>query len=200
MTRHTTQSLRQRGGRAVLNMANMVRRVFASLTVGGQWGIEGYAIDGEDGGAEVVEGVDDDLVDVFQGVAIYARPAADDEAEVIMLHVGAEPDHPAIVALRNEDARRRYVAEFGDIALGEVAVFNSEAQSRVIIKASGEVEINLKSGEKLYVRTNGGSSQALVTKSEHEAHVHGYTWTDPGGSGDTAKPAAITGTTTLEAE
>ena len=112
--RYTRDKLRARMSSARLGMMNIVRRVTLVATQGGQWTTEGYEL--EDG----IEGTDDlneqEATDVFQGLNIYARPATADNAEAIMLHVGAKSEHPVIAALRNEDARRRYVDEFGDLA------------------------------------------------------------------------------------
>ncbi len=193
MTRWTPDKLRKRTSRAMLEMANIVRRVILTATAGGQWQTEGYELDG------TVEGEDDigeaEEVDNFQGIHIYARPASGDNSEAILLHVGGKTDHPVIGATRNEDARLRYVEEFGDLAAGETAVFNSTGTARIVIQADGSVEITVPSSKKLLVRTNGGTTDALVTKTEHNGHIHSTSM------GPTAVPTTpATGTVTLEVE
>lgn len=123
----------------MLELSNVVRRVIfgaaADDTAGGLWGFLGYETDDD------AEGEDAEPVETFPGINIYARPGAGDKAEGVMLHVGARPDHPVLAAFRNEDARRRYVEEFGDLDPGEVAIFPTGATIRVICKVDGTIEV-----------------------------------------------------------
>ncbi len=181
----------------------MIRRVVTSVTAGGQWGIEGYVLDDLDTSATITEGVDDDPIDVFGGVHIYARPAAGDRAEAVMLHVGGKADHPVLAALRNEDARARYVTEFEDLSAGEVVIFNSAGDARVKIKADGEIEITAAAGQKILLKMKAGATEPAVLKSEHVGHTHGPgTFANSGGSvtGISGGAAAITGSAVVELE
>ncbi len=193
--RLSAADLRKRLTETVLEMANLVRRVVLTSSSGGQWGIEGYKT--EDG----IEGDEDEPVDVFQGLYIYARPGADDNAEAVMLSVGAKSNNPVIAAVRNEDARRRYVEEFGDIAQGEIVIFNSLGKSRIHISAAGAIAIEAESGQEVLIRSPGGATDALVKKSEFDGHSHTTTATVSSGSvGVIGGAPAVTGTEVLKAE
>ncbi|KKN53131.1 hypothetical protein LCGC14_0605590 [marine sediment metagenome] len=150
MTRQRTRSLRERTSEAVLEAANAIRRVIFGDTAGGLWGILGYETDDDS------EGEDAEPVETFQGIGIYARPAAGDKAEGLMLHVGSQTEHPVLAAFRNEDARRRMVEKFGDIGAGEVALFPSTGDVRVLLKVNGTIEIG------------GTATQPLATKADLE--------------------------------
>lgn len=151
MTRPRTKSLRKRTSEAALEAANAIRRVIFGDTAGGLWGILGYETDDD------AEGEDAEPVETFQGIGIYARPAADDKAEGIMLHVGLHSEHPVLAAFRNEDARRRMIENLGDIEPGEVAFFPSTGDVRVLLKVDGAIEIG------------GAATQQLATKADLES-------------------------------
>jgi phage gp45-like len=179
-------------------LSNVVRRIVfgtgSSATAGGRWAVLGYET------ADDTEGQDAPPVEVFAGLSIYARPATTDAAEGILLHVGAQAEHPAIAALRNEDARRRYVEEFGDLQPGEVAIFNSAGATRIHIAADGEILIEAESGQEIKVRSPGGAVDSLVQKSEFQRHTH-----VTAGTGSPVGPTPLTGgpltyTTVLKAE
>ena len=163
-----------------MNVMNMIRKVVIGTTNGGLWQVLGYQTTDFDEGEVVTEGEDDELVDVFQGTHIYARPAAGDDSEAIMIHVGGEAEHPAVIATRDEDARRAYVDDYGDIAEGEVVIFNSSGDSRILISVDGDIEIT--SLNEVVIRNPGGTTEPLVLKSELDefisdifnSHDHGY--------------------------
>lgn len=139
----------------------MIRRVIFGESSGGLWGILGYETDDD------AEGVDSEPVETFPGLNIYARPGEGDKAEGVMLHIGGQTDHPVLAAFRNEDARRRYVAEFGDIEKGEIVIFPTGGTIRVICKIDGTIEIG------------GQNVQQLATKADLEslrlwAAAHGH--------------------------
>lgn len=171
--RPNARTFRQKASRAALQLGNIVRRVVVSASDGGLWAIAGYAVPDLRGGDGVsIEGEGDEPLEVFGGNLIYARPAAGDDAEALVLNVGAEADHPVIAAVRNEAARQRYVAEFGDIEQGECVIFPSAGKSRVIVKIDGSIEITVEDGKQLLVRTKDGVVDSLVKKSEYDAHLH----------------------------
>ena len=180
MTRWTAEDFRRRGSRMAMNVMNMVRRVVLGTTAGGLWQALGYQTTDFDEGEVVTEGEDDELVDVFQGTHIYARPAAGNNSEAILIHVGGEAEHPTIAATRDEDARLAYVDAYGDIAEGEVVIYNSTGDSRVLITVDGDIEIT-SIGE-VVVRSPGGTTEPVVLKSEFDefisdifnSHDHGY--------------------------
>lgn len=186
MTRQRTKTLRDRTSEMVLEVGNMVRRVIFGDTRGGLWGIVGYETEDD------TEGVGDEPVETFQGIGVYARPAEGDKAEGLMFHVGAQAEHPTLGAFRNEDARRRMIAKFGDIDPGEVAFFPSTGDVRVLLKVDGTIEIG------------GLATQALVTKADHDALVtwisgHGHPH-PPGSPPNLPAPPAGTFTQILKGE
>lgn len=114
----------------MLRLGDLIRRVFVKSQDGPKWKVEGYETD--DG----VEGADDDEgIDVFLGFGVYVKPS--EEAEAIVAHVGATSEHPVIVAVRDESARAAFIAKCGDIATGELAIFNKDATAVVILKSDG---------------------------------------------------------------
>ncbi len=174
MTRQRTRDLRERASDAVLEVANMVRRVAfgasARATSGGLWSILGYETDDES------EGDDDEPVETFQGICIYARPATSDKAEALMFSVGAHSDHPTLGAFRNEDARKRMIAKFGDIDPGEAALFPSAGDVRILLKADGTIEIGAEATEAL-------ATKADVQRIRDELNAHTHTTTAVTGGG-----------------
>lgn len=192
-----------RAGRRVLEMANAIRKVVISSSEGSDWGMLGYEFENLEDGTTTCEGEGDDPIPVFQGIGIYARPLGTN-AEGIMLHVGCQADHPILTAVRDEDGRRAYVEEFGEIAQGEIAIFNGAGTARVLVKKDGAIEINPAAGKKISMREKGGTADALVKRGEFLAHGHP---TAP--TGIVSPPSAVAagpdvgqfpGTTTTEAE
>jgi phage gp45-like len=140
-----------------------------SATSGGRWGVEGYSYKSIESNETVTEGSDDEPVDVFQGINMTSRPLAANNAEAILVHVGGASNHPTIVALRDEDARRAYAAKYGNIEAGEIAIFSASA--RVIVKANGEV----------HIESDSGAAESLATKADVQAirdalHSHAHTY------------------------
>lgn len=212
--RHGPQSLRSRGTQAALELGNVVRRVVVSATAGGAWKVAGYLVPDLRGGSNsTIEGDDDDPSEVFSGLGVFARPAAGDRTEAIVVNVGAKADHGVIAALRNEDARKRYVKTFGELAPGEVAIANSSGKSQTVIRADGNIEIEADPGKEVSVRSVGGEALAIPTMADFIAlvdwcalHVHADPatgWTSSPVIAGTAKadgPPAADGTTVLKAE
>lgn len=170
---NNSETFRQRMGRQALEVANMVRRVVVSASKGGAWSVGGYAIPDLRGGSTITtEGEDDDPAEVFGGIGIWARPAGGDRAEGLLLNVGGKAEHGVICAVRNEDARKRYVEEFGSIGQGEIALFPSTGTSRVLIKQDGSIEITPAAGKKILIKTKDGTTDSLVTRTEFLSHGH----------------------------
>lgn len=139
--RRNTKTFRQRAARSVLDMRNAIRKVVVSLTGGSDWNVLGYEFEDLETGETTCEGEGDPGIPVFQGISIFARPVSAN-GEAVLLHVGCEADHPVIAAVRDEDGRRAYVDTFGEVAAGEIAIYNGQGTARVIVKADGTVEIN----------------------------------------------------------
>jgi hypothetical protein len=162
--RRRISNFRGKQSNNVLRLANAIRRVVVSTIAGGQSNLEGY-----DFGNGTVEGQDDPPVDVFGGMYVYAKPAAADNAEALLLHVGAEAEHPTVAATRNEDARKRFVEEHGDIDPGEVAIFNSTGKAHFVITAGGDIIAEVPGGSSFFVREKGGAPQAVaLADHKHE--------------------------------
>lgn len=198
MSRPSPQDFRKRMSRLVLSLQNVVRHVVFGASQGGQWVFEGYET------SDGVEGALDEPIDVFQGLYLYARPAADDDAEGIMLAVGAEANNEVIGAVRNEDARLRYVAEFGDIEPGEVALFNSAGTTRVHISAAGQISMEVAAGQQILARTVGGAVEPVVLQSEFLSHGHATAAMGPVSppivAPSSTPPATFPGSTTLRSD
>ena len=161
MTRQRTRTLRERTSNAVLELGNIVRRVIFGDTAGGLWGILGYETEDD------AEGEDAEPIETFQGIGIYARPAAGDKAEGVMLHVGAQAEHPVLAAFRNEDARKRMVEKFGDIDPGEVAFFPSAGDVRVLLKIDGTIEIGALATQPIATKADLESLRLWVATHGH---------------------------------
>lgn len=194
--RRRVPSFRKRATEAMLTLADLVRRVDLDEAVGGIWRWLGYEDD--DGARE------SDTAPVYGGIGIYARPAAGDRAEAVLVHIGGSSQHPALAALRNEDARRRYVAEFGELEPGEVAIFPSSGKSRVILRVDGSAVIEVEAGQEILARSTGGVAGALATKADldalagwDEVHTHAGNGQPPA---EAATIPAAAGTDVLKGE
>lgn len=204
--RHDVYSLRARISEAALRAKNLARRVAIRATEGGLWALRGFETpDGEE---------DSDKVELFGGIGVYFRPAASDRAEAIVINVGGDPDHPAIVATRDEDARKAFEANAGALEPGEMAIANAAGSAYVRITADGDIVIEAKGGAEVLVRSKSGTPVALATKADvdaiktaFDAHTHILAISAASGSGGTgtaappATPApAPSGTSVLKGE
>lgn len=171
--RMTSAELRERLSGAALRFRGIVRKVALGETSGGSWGVLGYAIPDLRGGRSfVTQGDSEDAVEVFGGINIYARPASGDKGEAVVVNVGGEAQHPVIAAVRNESARKRYVETFGELEAGAIAIFNAKGQSRLIITADGNIEVDLEDGAEMTIRRPGGVPDNLITRTELLNHTH----------------------------
>lgn len=188
MSRQSRTSLRNRSGHGGLGMVmrkitSVVRRMRITASSGALW-----SVDTSD---------EEDTAENFENAGFASRPAADDNAEAIVLKVGGESGHPVIVATRNRDSFK--ILEAGEgIEAGETAIYTSS--SMVKIRADGTIELG----------SIGGSRQALATKADIDAlktwaatHTHLYA-PGPGSPVATATglpvPPTAVGTTKVEAE
>jgi Bacteriophage Mu Gp45 spike protein len=120
--RESVASIRERTSAAATMLRGTVRRLVADAAEGAVWKLLGYL--DSDGKRETFD------AESFQHVGFGSR--APGQAEVIVVHVGGEAEHPVIVATRD---RSTQVA----LAKDETAIWNS----KVIVKitADGVVEI-----------------------------------------------------------
>lgn len=184
MTRQTIEHLRQRTSQVYLRLRGLARRVVLSLTNNdGTWQALGYR--GVDELGEDAEG-EKFVAEVFPGIGIYARPKAGAKPEAVVIHIGAEPNHPVIIATRDRAAQ---------VALDEdeTAVFNSQAV--IICKKDGTIEL----------RSRGGTAKKLVTWDDFIGHTHVTAGTgSPVGPTKLAPPgpynASVDGTQKVKAE
>jgi phage gp45-like len=172
--------VRRTTGRAAVEGRAAIRRLVIAATPGGLWQLLGHEDETEDDAP------------AFQGIGFASRPTQTSldagNAEAILVKIGGKSAHPVIVATRDESIRV-------ELEAGETAIFN-EAGALAKLTKDGDVEINCASGRKVYLRTDGGSSDALVRASAYDAHVH------PSGTGPTGVPdnAGNAGTSNVEGE
>lgn len=154
--RRNIKKLRERALPFSIMLRNLISRMTIEATAAiSTWDLLGF-IDGEDNEES------DDEVEVFQGVGFVARPPDDANAEVIVANVGAESNHPVVVAARDEETR---AANVTDVEADESVAFNSVC--RLHLKADGTLE----------ARTHGGVAVALCLKSDldsHKSHFDGH--------------------------
>jgi phage gp45-like len=165
---------------------NAIRRMVVEVSGGYLWQLGGHEDEGED------------EVPAFQGIGFASRPPAGSAAaEAILVKIEGASGRPVIVATHDEDLRRVHEA-VRDMDPDEVAIFNAGAL--VKITSDGDVTIVVAPGRRLYVSTDGGSTDQLVTKTDFLNHAHAAA----GAVGTPTLPTPITGsfsyTAALESE
>ncbi len=192
--RRSSRIFRARQGRGKLEAENAIRKVVVAGTNAADWGLLGYEFTDPETGARICEGEGDEPIPVFQGIGIFARPVGS-RGEAMMLHVGNQADHPILASVRDEDGRRAMVAEFGEPAAGEVAIFNGQGTARVLIKADGSIEISspakVKIGTKASVLREPGIKATTYRAAEADVMTELQVWI----SAMAALAAATTGPT-----
>jgi phage gp45-like len=163
------RTIREKTGKAWNALRGVVRRVIVTRTaLAGIWQAEGF-VDDEDN-RETFE------TEAFSWVGFYARPLASaTTVEAILVHVGAESGHPAIVACR--DLRTMPALE-----PGEACLFKPDDGTVLIkITAAGAIAIRCKPGSTVSIDDGSGTAVALATKADVEAvraaldgHAHTY--------------------------
>jgi phage gp45-like len=133
----------------------------------------------------VLQGEDIDDAERFQSYGFSSVPLAG--AEAVVIFPGGDRAHPLVVAVDD----RRYRPTGGQP--GEVTVYHHTG-AKIRLEADGDIEVQPAPGRQVFIRSEGGSAEPLVKKSEFDAHIH------PAPGGATSTPAAIIGTTALEAE
>lgn len=136
-----------------------------------------------------------DNAEHFQQYGFSSVPLAG--AEVVMLFPNGDRSHPLVIATTDRSSR----PTGGDP--GDVTLYHYKG-AKVLMLDNGDVEIQPGPGGHVYARSDGGSSDRLVKKSEFDNHLHlaGTLTTSfgavTGASGAPTVPA--TGTTKFEAE
>jgi phage gp45-like len=174
--------MRRRTSRLVSSVVGSVRRFVVGLSQpSGLWHLDGYlGIDSEQERSPDTE--------VFPGVGFYSRPKVDGAAEAIVVYVGADENHPVIVATRDKTTQLQLDRD-------ETAIFNSTG-AKVHITKDGDVIVQAKAGREVKIH-DGSGAVALAKKSELDAlvstfnsHVHALTIAAAPGSGGTGTAAA----------
>ena len=124
-------------------LVGLVRRLVVKLSSSGIWQVAGFRA--------VKEAIQ---AEVFQGVGFWARPPGNVTAEAVVVNVGAEADHPLVIALRDK-ATQAAVAD--GCAADTTLAYNSSA--RLAILPSGAIE----------ARSHSGVAVALATKADIDA-------------------------------
>lgn len=134
-------------------------------------------------GANAGEDIDD--VENFQQYGFKSVPHVG--AEVVVIFPNGDRAHPLAIAT---DDRRYRPTGWGE---GDAGIYNSDgAQVRLM---GADIEVNPGAGGKVYLRSAGGTSEPLVTLTEHNNHIHGT------GTGPSATPTVpAVGTTIIEGE
>ena len=134
----------------------------------------------------ILEGEDGDDCENFQGYGFKSVPLKG--AECVVVYPGGDRGVPLVVA--TEDRRHRPTGWDP----GDAGLYNDKG-AVVRLKNNGDIEVNPGPGGIVYTRSDGGTAEALVKKSEFVAHVHAT------GVGPSATPTvAIVGTTKLSSE
>lgn len=150
--RMTTRDFRNRLGGPALDLRNALRRMVIAATDSFLWALDGFEDDAGN--------VEREEAEVFAGIGFYARPAAGAEGpEAIVIKVGGQSGHPAVVATRDERALQAYEAAAGGVGPGEVVVFNEDAAVRLTDEGQ------------IHASTPGGPVDQLATKADIDALI-----------------------------
>jgi hypothetical protein len=172
MNARTVRDQRKRQTPEHLTVRDMVRRVTVKLT-GALWNLFGY--EDPDGNQEPF-----DDVEVFGNVGFSSRPRGGGNAEVILLHVGGQSDHPVVVATRDRSIEI-------EIEEDETIIFNSTGAC-VRVTAAGDVLIGDKDATHPVARGDVMEAKLNALIAEFQAHGH------VGGSGSpvtTVTPTSV---------
>lgn len=128
--------------------------------------------------------LDSELRDEIERVQEYGFSSVPLEgAEAVVVFVGGRRDHG--LAIATDDRRYR----IGNLESGEVAVYNNTG-AKVVIKASGDIEVTPKSGQKLKILSDVEVTGTLTASTDvvgggvHlKTHDHGVVGTVSSASG-----------------
>lgn len=141
-TGNTSAEWREGTDTAARRLAGLVRRMAVTVTSATFWQVVGHLLLD----SKTRETLD---AEVFSGGGFYWRPKAGANTEAIVAFPGG-PENPAIVALRDEDLRKK----MAQLAQDEAAMVNTQAG--VYITHDGFVE----------ARQDGGTGVGLAKLSE----------------------------------
>lgn len=121
--------------------------------------------------------------------------------EAVVLFPSGDRSHPLIVAV-SDRTNRPTGGDPGDVTLYSPV---GSVSARVILLASGDIEIRPGSGGEVLIRDEGGGVDRLVKKSEHDGHTHlpgSYVAPTGGGpvTGVSGGAAAVAGTQRLRVQ
>lgn len=86
-------------------------------------------------------------------------------AEAVTLFPNGDRARPLVIAV--DDRRHRPTGQDGDT----VTMYNSTG-AKIFITKDGDIEVQPAPGREVLVRSEGGSTDQLVTKADFENHVH----------------------------
>jgi hypothetical protein len=164
-------------------LAGLVRRMAVGATAKILWQLTG--VRGLDGKSPPID------VEVFSGLGIYARPAADGQPEAIVVNVGGAK-LPVIVATRDAKSLQAMISALGGPpAAGELLLFPPAGGAVIYCKADGTVE----------VRSPAGSAERLATYDSVKALRDHVASLLVGGTGSAVVPCpSVAGTNVLKGE
>jgi phage baseplate assembly protein V len=142
----------------------------------------------------VLEGEDIDDGEHFHPYGLYSVPLPG--AEAVVLFPNGDRGHPLVVAVSD----RRHRPTGGQS--GETGLYGMTAGARVRVMPNGDIEVQPAPGREVFIRSDGGSADRLVKRSEFNSHTHAVatTGTASAQTGTAAAPTPITGTSRLQAE
>lgn len=130
----------------------------------------------------------------LQPYGLYSVPLPG--AEQVVLHPNGDGAHPIAIVI----ADRRYRPNGG---LPGTSGLHNQTTARVLLLPNGDIEIQPAAGRQVFIRSPGGTAEALVKRSEFVGHTHGPGTLAAGGdpaTGATAGAGDVTGTAKLRAE
>ncbi|MGB0973160.1 MAG: phage baseplate assembly protein V, partial [Mycobacterium sp.] len=120
----------------------------------------------------------------LQSYGVTSHPPR--ESQVVVACPGGDRSTPLVLAVGGNDGRP-------SLEEGEVALYNSESGSRVVLLANGDIRIEA-AGAKVIV-DDGSGAEPVIRRSEFLAHTH------PAAMGPTGTPVDTNvGSTVLEAK
>jgi len=169
-------SLRHHTRQISTSLRNMIARAVVPLVDDGK-NLQLVQLDGFEGGPL-------DGAEHFQSYGFSSVPLAG--AEAVAIFPSGDLGHPLVVAI--SDRRHRPVGG----QPGEVTIYNHTG-AKVIIKASGDIEVQPAPGHEVLIRDEGGVVDRVVKRSEFLAHGHATAATGPVSPPTSVAPLPDTG-------
>lgn len=130
------EKLRKRTGEVANRLSSMARRYLIAATAGFLWRLTG--------GQDATGNTEEEEAEVFSAGWLL-RPKVGNRPEAYVVQTGAKSGHAAVVAIRDEVARKAIDAAVSP-ADGEGVLYASQSSGIVYIKADGTVEVRSKTG------------------------------------------------------